>query len=139
MAATTQRKFDGWAIALWLIQALLAVMFLYAGIMKATSTPEALAEMGWHWATTLPVWFILFVGVAEILGAVGIILPAATRILPWLTPLAAVGMVVVQVAAIILHGVRGETTGTIILNLILLVAALFVIFGRTKIRPITAR
>lgn len=140
MAPASQRKFDGWTIGLWLVQALLAFMFLFAGYMKTTSTPDALAQqMGWHWATTLPAWFILFIGVMEILGAIGIILPAALRIQPWLTPLAALGMVIIQLAAIVLHGVRGETAGTIILNLVLLIAALFVIWGRIKMRPVTAR
>lgn len=140
MSETTQRNTDWWSIGLWVVQAFLACMFFYAGLMKTTQSPDALAaNMGWHWATTLPAWFIFFIGVMELLGAIGMVFPTATRILPWLTPLAAAGMVVVQIAAIILHGVRGETAGTIVLNLILLIAALFVIWGRMKARPIIAR
>lgn len=128
-----------WNIALWAAQALLAFLFLYAGIMKVTQSPQALAEMGWTWALTMPPAFILFLGVMEILGAIGIIAPAVTRILPFLTPLAAAGMAFVQVSAIVLHGVRGETATSLPLNLVLLALALFVLWGRTRKAPIAGR
>lgn len=73
------------------------------------------------------------------MGAVGIMLPAATCILPWLTPAVAVGMALVQVAAIILHGIRGETNDTITLSLTLLAAALLILWGRTRRRAIAPR
>lgn len=95
--------------------------------------------MGWTWALTMPPAFILFLGVMEILGAIGIIAPAVTRILPFLTPLAAAGMAFVQVSAIVLHGVRGETATSLPLNLVLLALALFVLWGRTRKAPIAGR
>jgi len=114
-------------------------MFLYAGIMKVTRTPEGLVELGWSWATTIPTWFIVFLGAMEVLGAIGIVLPALTSILPWLTPLAAAGMALVQIAAMVLHGNRGETADTIALNLVLLASALFVVWGRSRKRVIGVR
>lgn len=126
----------GWTIGLWVAQVLLAALFLYAGITKATQPPETLAAMGWDWALTLPAAFIVFLGIMEILGAIGIVLPAATRILPILTPMAALGMAIVQVSAMVLHGMRGES---IVLNLALLALALFVLWGRTRKAPIAGR
>lgn len=128
-----------WNIALWVAQTLLAFLFLYAGIMKVTQSPQALAEMGWTWALAMPPAFILFLGVMEVLGAIGIIAPAATRVLPFLTPMAAAGMAFVQVSAIVLHGVRGETAASLPFNLVLLALALFVVWGRTRKAPIAAR
>jgi uncharacterized membrane protein YphA (DoxX/SURF4 family) len=135
-----RRGLDWWNIGLWIVQVLLAVMFAFAGYLKATKAPETLvAEMGWGWAATLPAWFIIFLGVMELLGAIGAILPAATRILPWLTPLAAAGMIVVQLAAIVLHATRGETGATIGINLVLLAGAAFVLWGRTRKRVMAGR
>lgn len=128
-----------WNVALWVAQVFLAAMFLFAGYTKVTNTPDELAAtMGWGWALTFPAWFILFIGVAEILGAIGVVLPAATRILPWLTPLAAAGFVIVQVAAMILHASRGEFA-VLPFNVLLLAAALFVIWGRTRKVPVAPR
>lgn len=128
-----------WSIGLWVAQGLLAFFFLYAGILKTTQSPQALADIGWGWALTMPPAFILFLGVMEVLGAIGIIAPAATRFLPFLTPLAAAGMAFVQVSAIVLHGVRGETATSLPLNLVVLALAFFVIWGRTRKAPIAAR
>lgn len=136
---TARRGIDWWSVALWIVQAFLAFMFFFAGLMKTTRSPEGLVELGWAWATTMPAWFIVFLGVIEILGAIGIILPAASRILPWLTPLAAAGMAFVQISAITLHTARGETADTIGLNLVLLLLALLVVWGRWIKRFIVAR
>jgi DoxX-like family len=86
--------------------------------------------MGWHWAETIPHRFILFLAVLEIAGAVGVVLPALVGILPVFVPLAALGMILVQVSAIVLHAIRKETAKTVWLNLVLLAAALFVVWGR---------
>lgn len=95
-------------LLMWSGQALLALFFGYAGWMKLGQTPDALAAMGWHWAADVPPALIVFIGLAELLGAIGIVLPAALRILPWLTSAAASGMVLLQVAATVLHLSRGE-------------------------------
>ena len=135
----TKKHLDWWAVGLWASQLILAAIFLYAGFMKLGRSPEGLAELGWTWAMDLPLPFIRFIGAMEILGAVGIILPAASRILPWLTPLAAAGMAFVQISAIILHGARGETAETVWFNLTLLALSAFVLWGRLSKRPVSPR
>lgn len=115
-----------WVICLWTVQIFLAFMFSYAGFMKLTKSAQGLADIGWHWATTLPLSFIRFLAIMELLAAIGIILPVLTGIMPYLSNLAAIGMILVQIAAIILHAKRQETKGTIVLNLILLLGAVFI-------------
>lgn len=132
-------RIDRWGVALWIVQGLLAFMYVYAGFMKTTLSPEGLVGIGWAWAMAVPAWFIVAIGVVEFLGAAGVILPAATRIMPRLTVLAASGLALLQVCAIILHAARGETAGTIGLNLVLLAAALCVAWGRLRKRPIAPR
>ena len=80
--------------ALWVIQVLLAALFVFAGGMKLVVPLDQLAG-----PVALPGWFIRFIGVVELLGGLGLVLPAATGILPWLTPLAAAGLVVIMIGA----------------------------------------
>ena len=133
------RPASRWNLPLWVAQVFLAAMFAIAGFLKISQSPEAMAAMGWHWALSMPPAFIVTLGVLELLGAIGIILPALTRILPLLTPAAAAGMVLTQLGAIALHASRGETAETIWFNLLLLAAALFVLWGRTRKAPISPR
>jgi hypothetical protein len=85
--------------ALWVIQGLLAALFLFAGSTKLMLPIEVLTSMGSPNQIVLPGWFIRFIGVAEVLGAIGLILPRLLRILPRLTPLAASGLVIIMVGA----------------------------------------
>ena len=85
---------------LWIVQGLLAALFLFAGGMKLVLPPEALKG-----PFELPVGFIRFIGVAEVLGAIGLIVPWLTRIRPVLTPLAASGLVVIMIGATVLTAV----------------------------------
>ena len=126
-------------IGLWVAQVLLAVAYLGAGSMKLFQPMDALAGMGMGYVTTMPELFIRFLGLMEILGAIGLILPSLTRILPILTPAAAVGLSIVQVAAIVLHATRGETAMTLPANLVLLALSLFIVWGRAKKAPIAPR
>ena len=137
MATSSGRK--GWNIGLWTAQGLLALVYLAAGGMKLFQPIETLAAAGMAYVTTMPELFIRSVGVLEILGAIGVVLPALTRIRPMLTPAAAVGLSLVQVSAIILHALRGETAMTLPMNLVLLALALFVVWGRTRKAPVIAR
>jgi uncharacterized membrane protein YphA (DoxX/SURF4 family) len=130
---------NAWTIALWVAQVLLAVVYLMAGFMKLTQPLDALAAMNMAWAPTFPEIFVRFLGLMELAGGLGLVLPAATRVLPFLTPLAAAGLTIVQVGAITLHAVRGETAMTLPLNLVLLALALLILWGRTKKAPITPR
>ena len=124
-------------IALWIVQVALAAVFVMSGGFKVVQPIETLgAEMAWV-ADVSPA-LIRFIGTCEILGAVGIILPALTRILPWLTPLAAAGLGTVMLLAGIFHLTRGEFM-SLIPNLVLLVLALFVVYGRLKLHPIAAK
>lgn len=117
------------SIALWVAQVCLCALFLFAGFTKLTKTPQGMAEMGWAWAESMPLRLIRFIGVMEVLGAIGIVLPALTHIMPALVPAAAVGFVLLQVSAIILHTRRGEAAN-LWFNLILLAASIFVTWGR---------
>jgi uncharacterized membrane protein YphA (DoxX/SURF4 family) len=129
---------DWWGIALWVVQILLALVFGMAGVMKTFMPLEALAtQMAWVGGS--PDLLVRFVGIAELAGALGMILPAVTRILPWLTPLAGLGFAVIQVLAIGLHAMRGETAMTLPMNLALLALALFVAWGRWRKAPIAPR
>jgi len=128
----------GWNIALWVGQVLLAGVYVMAGFMKVSQPIDALVASGLTYAGDYPELLTRFIGTMEILGAIGIILPAATRILPGLTPLAAVGFSVIQVLAFGLHTMRGEY-GVLPVNIVLLALSLFVVWGRLRKVPITPR
>jgi putative oxidoreductase len=122
-------------IALWVAQVLLALAFLAAGVPKAIQPIPTLAKRI-TWAQDVPESFVRFIGVAEILGALGLILPALTGALPWLTVAAAIGLAIVMVAAIIFHILRGETN-RIAFNIVFLLLLLFVTYGRLALAPLT--
>jgi hypothetical protein len=115
-------------VVLWVVQGLLAVAFLLTGGMKATQPLDRLGKQ-MTWVSAVPAGFVRFIGVAEVLGAIGLILPLATGILPWLTVAAAGGLVIVQISAAIFHTARGETR-MVPGNLVLLLLAVFIIIGR---------
>ena len=127
-----------WNIGLWVSQILLAVAFGMAGFLKALTPVADLGTM-MNWVTVTPEWLVRFIGVVEFAGALGMILPSATRILPWLTPLAALGFAVIQVLAIGVHANLGETAMSLPINLVLLALALFVVWGRWLQAPISPR
>ncbi|SMX25584.1 DoxX family protein [Boseongicola aestuarii] len=128
----------GWNIGLWVAQALLAVMFLMAGATKLMSGSAELVAMGMAWAENAPFLLTKFIGLAEVAGALGLILPSATRIMPHLTKLAAAGLAVIMVLAAGLHITRGEFE-VVPMNVILFALAAFVIWGRTNKAPIAPR
>ncbi|MBI4922905.1 MAG: DoxX family protein [Devosia nanyangense] len=114
---------------LWAAQVLLALLFGFAGIMKTFRPIPDLAKM-LVWPGDLPVWVTRFIGIAEGAGALGLILPLASGILAWLTPLAAIGLAIIQALAIGFHAQRGETAKSLPINLVLLALAVFVAWGR---------
>lgn len=123
-------------IVLWVLQALLAAQFLYHG-MFFLFPPAAFVEL---LNAQFPAWFRIFLGVAEVAAAVGLILPAVTRILPGLVPLAAVGIMIVTASASVLHFSRGGVeTSSGVMTAILFVLAAFVAYMRWRVRPITPR
>ena len=122
-------------ITLWVVQILLALAFAMAGIMKVSQPIDRLeARMGW--VKSVGPRGVRLIGSLEILGAIGLILPAVTGILPWLTPLAATGLVLTMIGAMITHGRRGEYS-QIGMNVVLLLLAFFVAYGRFVIVPIS--
>ena len=124
-------------MGLWLAQLLLAAAFILVGYTHALA-PIDVAIARAPWVASLPVALVSFIGLAEFAGALGILLPAATRIRPMLTPLAAAGLATMMVLAIPFHLLRGETNA-IVSNLVLGVLAAFVAWGRTSRVRIPAR
>jgi hypothetical protein len=116
--------------ALWVVQILLAALFLFAGGMKLVLPLEKLAG-----PVALPGALMRFIGVVEVLGAVGLILPAVLRIKPWLTPLAALGLVVVMIGAVVITLIAGEPFAAVMSAVVGLLAA-FVAYGRWRLAPI---
>ena len=112
---------------MWVAQVLLAVAFLGAGATKLSQPKEKLAKnMAWVEDFSQPA--VRLIGVAEVLGAIGIVLPPLAGILPWLTPLAALGLVLTMIGAALTHLRRAEY-GNIAMNAVLLVLAAFVAYG----------
>lgn len=121
-------------VVLWIVQVLLALAFLMAGFMKLTQ-PIATLNKRMAWTTAVSPGFVRFVGLAELLGGIGLILPMLTSILPWLTVAAAVGLSIVMVGAAIFHLTRHEASH-VPGNIVLLVLALIVVVGRLAIVPV---
>ena len=120
-------------VVLWVVQGLLALVYLAAGSLK-TFAPMATLAKRMEWVATTPPALVRFIGVAELLGGVGLILPLATGVLPWLTPAAAAGLVIVQLGAGGLHASRKEYA-QLPANALLLILAAFVLFGRVALLP----
>jgi uncharacterized membrane protein YphA (DoxX/SURF4 family) len=118
-------------IALWIVQTLLALLFLFAGGMKLVTPME---EMMKQMPISLPGWFVLFTGVVEVLGAIGVILPWLLRIRPGLTPLAAVGLVIIMIGATVYTLAAGDVASALIPLLVGSLAA-FVAYGRWRLTP----
>jgi len=125
-------------ISLWIAQAVLALAFGMAGIMKATMPIAELAAK-LPWTPDVPLALVRLIGTAELLGAVGLILPAATRIRPGLTALAAAGLVMVMALALSFHAMRGELAQAAPINLVLGGLAAFVAWGRFRNDPLRGR
>ena len=121
-------------IALWLLQVLLAALFLWHGQLMAFPPVEMVAMIDANIGPNLRV----FIGVAELLAAVGLLLPGITRILPSLTAWAATGLTVVMACATAFHLFRGETASAISAAVILVLVAA-VAYARFKLLPIAAR
>lgn len=124
-------------ISLWLAQGLIAAMFIMAGASKSFQPIEALGE-SMPWVASVPDNLVRFIGFSELLGGIGIILPALLRIKPNLTVTAALGLVAVMIMAGIFHVYRGEFTA-IGVNAIFAAICGFIAWGRSKKAPILAK
>ena len=116
-------------VALWIVQGLLATLFLFAGGAKLVLPLDQIAG-----PVALPGWFLRFIGVAEVLGALGLVLPGLLRIRPGLTPLAATGLVIIMIGATIVMW-AGGMVAVALMNLVVTLLAAFVAYGRWRLAP----
>ena len=122
-------------IALWIVQGLLAALFLFAGGIKLVMPIE---EMLKQMPVALPVWLVQLTGIFEVLGAIGLILPWLLRIRPGLTPLAAAGLVIVMIGATAYNLAAGDIASALMTVVIGILAA-FVAYGRWRLTPLSSR
>ena len=127
-------------ILLWVLQVLLAVVFILHGGLFVTLSPAREEQLQKRQPNSrpmpkLPRWFSMFIGVAEILGAVGLILPGLTGIFTWLTPLAAAGLMLPAAGAVVLHSSHREIPQVIVTGT-LVALSLFVAYMRWQIMPL---
>jgi uncharacterized membrane protein YphA (DoxX/SURF4 family) len=116
--------------ALWIIQVLLGLLFVFAGSMKFIMTVEEMTK-----DVAMPGWFLHFIGVAEVLGGLGLILPGLLRIRPVLTPLAAAGLTIIMIGAAVVSFIAGGAMMALPPLVVGLLAA-FVAYGRWRLAPL---
>ena len=121
-------------VVLWIVQGLLAALFLFAGGAKFVMPPEVLTAG----PPALPLLFIRFIGVCEMLGAIGLILPGLLRIRTGLTPLAAAGLVIVMLGATAYNLAAGDVA-TALITLVIGLLCAFVAYGRWRLTPPSTR
>ncbi|MFC3812240.1 DoxX family protein [Lacihabitans lacunae] len=124
-------------IVLWVLQVVFAGMFIMAGFSKVAQSPEELVQM-LPWVADVPAGLVKFIGVSELLGGIGLLLPALLKIKPELTSYAAYGLAVVMLLAAFFHGSRGEFSaiGT---NVVIGGILAYVGWARIKKAPIAAK
>jgi len=121
-------------IALWIVQVLLALLFLFAGVMKFIMPIE---EMTKQMPVAIPGLFLQFIGVCEILGGLGLILPGLFRVKTWLTPLAAAGLFIIMIGATVISLKLGVSFA--ISPLLAMLLSAFVAYGRWRLAPLRER
>ncbi len=121
-------------VVLWIIQVLLALLFLFAGGVKLVLPIDVLTSMGPPNQVHLPGLFIRFIGVCEVLGALGLILPGLFRFKTWLMPMAAAGLVIIMIGAVAVSLKLGIAAAVFPFVVGLLMA--FVAYGRQRLRPL---
>ena len=114
---------------LWALQGLLAGLFVFAGIVKLVMPIEPMAEQ-----SHLPGMFLRFIGVCEVLGALGLVLPRRLNILPVLTPIAAAALVVIMIGAVVMSVISGPAVLALLPAATGMIAA-FVAWGRWRLAP----
>ncbi|HKW91705.1 MAG TPA: DoxX family protein [Methylomirabilota bacterium] len=119
--------------ALWIVQALLALLFLFAGGMKLVLPLEALTG-----SIPMPGAFLRFIGVVEVLGAIGLILPSLLRVRPGLTAVAAAGLVIIMIGATVVTIQSGDLLTAVIPAVVGILAA-FIAYGRWRLAPLSGR
>jgi uncharacterized membrane protein YphA (DoxX/SURF4 family) len=122
-------------ILLWILQVLLALLFLFAGITKLVMPIDVLESMASPNAVKLPGMFLKFIGLVETLGAIGLILPGIFHRRTELTPLAAAGLAIVMVGAVVVT-IMGDGVAMAITPFIVLLLCVFVAYARWKLKPL---
>ena len=122
-------------IVLWIIQILLALLFIFAGTMKFVMP---VAEMNRQAPVVFPGLFLHFIGVCEILGGLGLVLPGLLRIKPRLTPLAALGLAMITLGATVTT-MMGGMFAAAMYPLVVCLLCLFVAYGRGRLAPIRSK
>jgi len=120
-------------IALWIVQGLLAALFLWAGGFKLVAPVEEMTKQ-----MPLPGLFLRFIALCEVLGALGLILPGLLRIRPGLTPLAAAGLAIIMIGATVVTLMTGDIAMALI-PLVVGILAAFVAYGRWRLAPLSAK
>ena len=120
-------------LALWIVQTLLALIFLWAGGIKLVLQIEEMTKQ-----MPLPGLFLRFIALCEVLGAIGVILPGLLRIRPGLTPLAAAGLVIIMIGATVLSLMTGDIA-TALIPLVVGILAAFVAYGRWRLAPLSTK
>jgi uncharacterized membrane protein len=123
-------------VFLWVLQVLLALAFVAVGLNHAFRAEAMKAQRGMAWIGAVPRGLMTAIGLLEVLGGLGLLLPALTGILPWLTPLAAAGLVTIMALAVVFHAARPGESRNIVMNVILLVLAAVVAYGRWVVAPL---
>ena len=129
MATTTVPTKPRVHLWLWIVQGLLATLFLFTGVSKLAMPTDVLAQQ-----SHLPGLFMKFIGVCEVLGAFGLILPGLTHIRPWLTPLAAALLVIIMIGATVSTAIM--LPSVLPLPAIVLLLTAFVAYGRWRLAPL---
>jgi uncharacterized membrane protein YphA (DoxX/SURF4 family) len=124
-------------ILLWIIQVLLALLFLFAGGTKLVLPIDVLTSMGPPNQVHLPDLFVRFIGVVEVLGGLGLILPGLFRVKTWLTPLAAAGLVIIMIGAAAVSFKLG--VGAMLPPIVVGLLLAFVAYGRWRVAPLRGR
>jgi hypothetical protein len=124
-------------IVLWIIQVLLMLLFLFSGGLKLVLPIDVLTSMGPPNQVQFPGLFIRFIGVCEVLGALGLILPGLFRIKTWLTPLAAAGLVIIMIGAVVVSLKLG--IGAALFPCVVGLLLAFVAYRRWRLAPLSQR
>jgi len=124
-------------LALWIVAIVLATIFVASGLMKLLVHKDKLVASGQGWAQDYSPSAIRLIGIVEVLGAVGLIVPAVTRIAPILVPSAAIGLILVMIGAARVNARRNETR-YIAVNVAIMLLAAFVVWGRLGPSPLVS-
>ena len=124
-------------IGLWILQGCLSLLFITFGYMKLVKSKDELKGLDTlHYVDDFSERNLKLIGILEVLGAIGLILPQLTGILPWLVTLSSFGLVITMLVAMIVHLRRGDGPKSVMINIILLLISSFITYGRFDLIPI---